>query len=293
MDADITGAARTLADHAVLLLGLGIGALAAAFAITFAAVRVAARHRAALTAALAWCLRQVLRVPVIGPAFGKARASVPSSFVVLHLVLGLIATVAIVAFAIIAEEMAAGRAVVAFDHAFADAMAEHTSPEWRRVFGWITALGSPVALTIGSATVAGVLLWRRQYVPAVGCIIAQAGAGVLSLTLKEAFARSRPNGAYVSQLASGWSFPSGHALGTFVFCGVGAYLVYRYARSWMTTAIVVCIAFSWCLIMGFTRLYLGAHFLSDVAAGLVAATAWVAVCVSGMEIGLRRTRRTV
>jgi undecaprenyl-diphosphatase len=43
--------------------------------------------------------------------------------------------------------------------------------------------------------------------------------------------------------------------------------------------------------MGFTRLYLGVHFLSDVVAGLIAATAWVTVCVSGIEVALRRSNR--
>ncbi|HJR65794.1 MAG TPA: hypothetical protein VJ802_05160 [Gemmatimonadaceae bacterium] len=40
---------------------------------------------------------------------------------------------------------------------------------------------------------------------------------------------------------------------------------------------------------GFTRLYLAVHFVSDVVAGLIAAAAWVSVCVSGMEVGIRET----
>ena len=79
-------------------------------------------------------------------------------------------------------------------------------------------------------------------------------------------------------------------MGTFVFAGMAAYLLFRSTRSWMATAIVAIVAISWCVIMGFTRLYLGVHFLSDVAAGVIAATAWVAICVSGIEVGIRRSR---
>ena len=54
---------------------------------------------------------------------------------------------------------------------------------------------------------------------------------------------------------------------------------------------VVAAAFAWCLVMGFTRLYLGVRFVSDVVAGLIAATAWVAVWVSGIEVALRGSNR--
>jgi undecaprenyl-diphosphatase len=38
------------------------------------------------------------------------------------------------------------------------------------------------------------------------------------------------------------------------------------------------------MVMAFSRLYLGVHFLSDVAAGLLAGVAWVAVCISALEV---------
>jgi membrane-associated phospholipid phosphatase len=45
--------------------------------------------------------------------------------------------------------------------------------------------------------------------------------------------------------------------------------------------------------MGFTRLYLGVHYVSDVVARLIAATGWVAVCVSAADVALRRTNDTI
>ena len=104
--------------------------------------------------------------------------------------------------------------------------------------------------------------------------------------------RTRPEIPRIAA-SSSWSFPSGHAMGTFIFCGLACYLVLRERRSWVAVAIVPrSSALSWCVVMAFSRLYLGVHFVSDmVLAGLVAGTAWVAVCVSALEV-IRQSRTT-
>jgi membrane-associated phospholipid phosphatase len=209
MDPEVARAARSLADHALLLLGIGIGLVAVVVVAIVAAVRVARR---------------------------------------LH---------------------------------------DSASPGWQQLFQIITRFGSGKVLGVVSAIIAAALLVRREYVLAIGWIFAQAGGGVLNVTLKRAFERSRPE-SWDAQLASGWSFPSGHAMTTFVFCGLAAYLLLRIARSTSMRVVVVVGASTWCLTIGFTRLYLGVHYASDVAAGVIAAAAWVAVCVSAIELGLRR-----
>jgi membrane-associated phospholipid phosphatase len=234
---------------------------------------------------------QVNRIPVLGPALAGARVAVPTRYVALHLILGLVATAAIMGFIVIAEEVVAGRTIAAFDVAFAEALRTNTSPRWQQIFLVITTLGSTPLLLATSAMIAGGLLLRRYYVLAVGWIIGQAGGPILNVMLKNAFERTRPEFADAFLLTPSWSFPSGHAMNTFVFCGLGVYVLLRFTRSATTIAAVVAIACAWCLVMGFTRLYLGVHFLSDVAAGLIAATAWVAVCVSGIEVALRRSNR--
>ncbi len=250
------------------------------------AVRTVRRHQRLLAQCGSWVLTRARRVPIVGRALERVGGLVPSGYVALHLALGFLAIAAVIGFAIVAEEVTAGQTVAEFDHAFAEALHAEASPQWRTVFRRLTWFGSGEVLTVGSVLIAAILLIRARYVLAAGWIFAQAGSGLLVITLKSAFARTRPP-LPDAQLLTSWSFPSGHALATFVFCGMGAYLLLRSTRSWTVTTLVVAGALAWCLVIGFTRLYLGVHFASDVIAGLIAATAWVAVCVSGVELGLR------
>ena len=272
------------------MLGAGIVIVGLALAAILAAARVARRYREPLLGYAPRIFRQVHRIPVVGPVLAGARVVVPTRYVALHMILGLVATAAILAFVVIAEEVVAGREIAAFDLAFADALRHNTSPRWQQVFRIITAFGSTGLLLALSTAVAGALLLGRHRVLAVGWMIGQAGGALLNVMLKNAVARTRPEFADAFLSTPSWSFPSGHAMSTFVFCGLGAYILVRFTRSWTTFAAVVAVAFAWCLVMGFTRLYLGVHFVSDVVAGLIAATAWVAVCVSGIEVALRRNK---
>jgi undecaprenyl-diphosphatase len=144
-------------------------------------------------------------------------------------------------------------------------------------------LGGGRILTLATAVVGVWLFIGQQKMLAIAWGMSQALSGLLMGTLKSAFARTRPEFAD-PLIGSGWSFPSGHAMGTFVFCAVGCYLLLRGRRSWPLAVAVVTAASGWCVIMAFSRLYLGVHYVSDVIAGMLAGMAWSAVSISAMEI---------
>jgi undecaprenyl-diphosphatase len=199
-------------------------------------------------------------------------------------------TVSVVTFAAIAEEVAGGGALAAFDLAFAQALQQATAPGWQRLFALVSWLGSAPVLAVAAGIVAVGLFRHRRPMLAGVWIAGQAGGGLLNLALKQVFARTRPEFAD-PLLVPGWSFPSGHAMGTFVFFGLGAYLLLRRTRSWTATYLIVGGSLLWCVLMSFSRLYLGVHFATDVVAGLIAGAGWVVVCVSGVELALQREAR--
>jgi membrane-associated phospholipid phosphatase len=184
-------------------------------------------------------------------------AFVPNGSLALHLTLGLALTAAAAIFVILAEEVAAGGPVAAFDVAFARALWNPTTPGWQRSFEVVSWLGSRDVLGVATLVVAAALLLRHRTAIAIAWIGAQAGGGILNMVLKETFERTRPEFADPMLASSSWSFPSGHAMGTFIFCGLGSYLLLREVRLWPTAAIIVTISVIWCMVMSFSRLYLG------------------------------------
>jgi undecaprenyl-diphosphatase len=286
-DPEVERAAQFLATHALLLLGAGI--LAVSIAAIVWATYLAARFRPLAQRIVADLATRVQELQIARRLIGRARGLAPSAYLFLHLTLGLVIAVAVAVFATLAEEALVAGEMATFDVAFARALHDERSAGWQRTFSVVSWFGTREVLATATVAVAMVLLFRHQMLLAFGWAAAQAGGGLLNRVLKEIFERTRPEFADPMLAASSWSFPSGHAMGTFIFCGVGCYVLLRGIRSWTTAAVVVTMSASWSVVMAFSRLYLGVHYASDVVAGLVAGVAWVAVCVSALEVLRRRT----
>ena len=122
-----------------------------------------------------------------------------------------------------------------------------------------------------------------------GWVAALAGGALLDVALKLIFRRPRPTWDMPFLAEEGWSFPSGHAMGSLVAYGMLAYLLVLHPKSKGARLAILAITALLVLAIGFTRLYLGVHYFSDVIAGYAAGTVWLAVCISGLEV-LRRKR---
>ncbi|WP_437734019.1 phosphatase PAP2 family protein [Sorangium sp. So ce1335] len=216
-----------------------------------------------------------------------------AEYLVIHLGLGLAVSVAALVFIALAEAVSGGSPLVQVDLALARALHGATSGAGVAALGAFTHLGSGWALTVVAIAVAAVLLGRGERVLAVGWLIALAGGGLLNYALKALFARPRPSFDEPLAVAAGWSFPSGHSMGTFVTFGMLSYLGVLFARTLRVRLAIVALAMSWTVAMGFSRMYLGVHYLSDVLAGFAAGSMWLAVCVSGIEVARRRPGRAV
>src|SRR5262249_29981901 len=101
--------------------------------------------------------------------------------------------------------------------------------------------------------------------------------------LKAIFARARPHFAEPFVVESSWSFPSGHAMGSLIGYGLLAYLLAQVVRPLWARVAVVGTATLLVAAIGFSRLYLGAHYFSDVVGGYAAGAAWLCACISAGE----------
>jgi membrane-associated phospholipid phosphatase len=213
-------------------------------------------------------------------------------YLAVHLVLGFAVVIGLSVFAALATRIGRASTATSVDLALAQSLHAATSPGITEALRGVTFLGEGwIQATIG-VLVALALVRGRRKLWAMGWVVALVGAGLLNTVLKQVFARPRPVLADPILVASGFSFPSGHSMGTFVLAGMAAYLAVLHTRGTARHVGIVAIALSWSVTMGFSRMYLGVHYLSDVIAGFAAGACWLAVCISGVEVVRRRSVRS-
>ncbi len=83
--------------------------------------------------------------------------------------------------------------------------------------------------------------------------------------------------------ASGYSFPSGHAMGSTVVFAALSYLAFRSLPTWPRRAAAISLAWTLVLSVALSRVYLGVHWISDVTAGIVCGVLWVTVTTVAYE----------
>lgn len=154
------------------------------------------------------------------------------------------------------------------------------SPLLDAVFLPITALGYAWGVIPASVLLVLVLLGLRRWRAAAFAATAMLGTAALNQTLKHGLDRSRPDPALAHVLEHSPAFPSAHAMGSMALACVVIWLAWPTRWRWPVAAGMLLFA----LLVGVSRMYLGVHHPSDVLAGWLAATAWVALVarVAGM-----------
>jgi membrane-associated phospholipid phosphatase len=155
---------------------------------------------------------------------------------------------------------------------------------------WVSTVLHPWSVRAVTAVVVAWLLLRRQLRLALWTATAIVGAGVLDFVLKDAVRRARPVLPESVASAPGYSFPSGHALTSIVAAGVALLLVLPVVHGvWRVVAWVVAVGCV--LLVGFARVALGVHFVSDVVAGWLIGLGWLAVTAAAFESWRRAAGR--
>lgn len=150
----------------------------------------------------------------------------------------------------------------------------------------------------GMAVMVAALGWYFWRVKArywlLALLVAVPTGAALNVALKYYFQRTRPVFDEPLVTLATYSFPSGHAAASTVFYGLlASYLVI--ARPHWHVRLGTAVGCSlMVLLVAFSRVYLGAHFMSDVLAGMAESVAWLAVCITAIStLRRRREGRTV
>ena len=156
----------------------------------------------------------------------------------------------------------------------------HSNPTLDRMMLALSLVGGYPLLGVSALLLVALLVSSRQR-DAIFVALCIGGVSALNVSAKLVFARARPD-LWVSLAPEpDYSFPSGHAMLSSAFVAMMLALIWRATRSsargeiWRRVAAPIGILFV--LAVGVSRLYLGVHYPSDIAAGWLASLGWVAL----------------
>jgi membrane protein DedA with SNARE-associated domain/membrane-associated phospholipid phosphatase len=289
--------AKTAQNASLLMLGVII-----VVAIVVGVARWVSHHPEQVRARLKW----VGRLPGVRWARRRfdrqlswlARRVRPPGALGLSLTAGFLATLLLgTGFAVLANIVAGKGVVRHLDQPVLDWLVRHRSPGFTTAMKVATVFGStafalPVVVVFGLVLVVAPRLSTRSRTGGAGraqagpqrggsprpaLILAGAflGAWALSGLMKTIVARPRPPVAVRLVAANSWSYPSGHAAQAMAFYGCAAALLAAATNRWSTKATVWAGAVLVIVAIGFSRLYLGVHWLTDVLGGYALGAVWL------------------
>jgi undecaprenyl-diphosphatase len=158
------------------------------------------------------------------------------------------------------------------------------SPSLTKDVIFLTNMGSATRVIPIFLVIFLILLFLRRRLEAFMLTIALGGSGLFNYLLKVTFHRARPDIEHLVE-AGGYSFPSGHAMNSFVFYGMIGYLLWYHFRHRKLLRWVFPLVFlSFAVCIGLSRIYLGVHFASDVVAGFTIGGTWLIACILGLQV---------
>ncbi len=250
--------------------------------------RWAIRHEAIIKSNwAAWLARpSVARIRLrLAPQidFIQARLS-PGSYLGLELTLG--ATVLVAAawtFGGVAEDVVTSDPLTLVDAWLAQWLHDHMSPGATAIMQAVSDAHNTLPVAAYGVLIACALIAARNWPRLVMLVVMLPGGMLLNLAVKQVFQRARPSFMEVASNLATYSFPSGHTMAATVFWGFVAAWAVPNLSQWRSRVLVVLGACFMVLLVGFSRLYLGVHYLSDVLAAMAEGVAWTALCLIALR----------
>jgi len=185
-----------------------------------------------------------------------------------------ISSVALFFFVLIALDVILDGAFVKFDQAVHSWSLGWHTPLWDKIIFGITHLGNLGTMLLYSVIILLLLFWKKAWKEMRFYAVGMLGSAALFSGIKELVDRPRPS-SYIGDFHQhGYSFPSGHSTMSMTFVLLLFFLFYSKVSGGYRTALVVfCILFP--VLIGFSRIYLGVHYFSDVMGGFALGIFWV------------------
>jgi undecaprenyl-diphosphatase len=222
-------------------------------------------------------------------AFWQARLT-PGGYLGLHLTVGaLILVAAVWLFGSIIEDVLTGDPLVIVDRRKAIWLHAHGTPALTTIIQGVSALASSLVISLLTVLSSLALAARRRWYWLLDLLLVVPGGMLLNALLKDVFDRARPSFEPPIVQLTTYSLPSGYTVSATLLYGLLAVFALHHIRSWRGRVATVLVAVLLIVLGGFSRLYLGVRYLSDVLAAVAEGVAWLALCHSAVET-LRRGR---
>lgn len=187
-------------------------------------------------------------------------------------------------FGLIAENVIGNGALTIVDVQLAQWLHAHSTPALTQALLVVTHLHDPLVISPVAILITLTLIWIKRWYAAMAVLLVVQGGMLLNLLAKQAFHRSRPLFDDPIVTLTTYSFPSGHVVASTVFYGVLAALLVSHTPSWRRAFCILLTALAMVLLVAFSRMYLGAHYLSDVLAAFLEGIIWLVFCLTAIQI---------
>lgn len=147
-----------------------------------------------------------------------------------------------------------------------------------RIFKCITYIGDPYTVIIITLIITVMLYLKKMKSESVFFAFNILGVAIFNELLKRSFSRDRPTVKIIE--ATGYSFPSGHSMTFLAFAIILSYLILIYSKNKFKSYSISIGLIILAIAIGFSRVYLRVHYLSDVLAGWSAAMFWAGINIS-------------
>ena len=193
-------------------------------------------------------------------------------------------------FGAIAGNITQGRPLTILDAELATWFHVNAITPLTRLMLMVSDLNGIGGILLWSSAFAVVLIAKREWYWLGFLGLAVPGGMIVNVFAKLAFHRERPSFTDPLVTLSSYSFPSGHTVASTLFYGtLAAFLIPRVSPAMRAMVIVGAVVMV--VLVGTSRIYLGAHFLSDVLAAISEGVAWLALCLVALATYRRQRQR--